>query len=114
MSIESQWTKVATLAEVEEDLGFCYKHQNLQVAVFNLGLKEWYAMENLCPHQNQMVLSRGLLGDAKGEPKVACPLHKHNFCLKTGEHMGGESSYRRETFPVELRGEEIYVSLPVM
>ena len=112
MSADYEWTKVASLAEVEKDLGFCYKYKDLQVAVFNLNLNDWYAMENLCPHQQQMVLSRGLLGDVKGEPKVACPLHKHNFSLKTGEHLGGESSYKRETYDVELRGDDVMVKLP--
>jgi nitrite reductase (NADH) small subunit len=112
MSEALEWTRVATLTEVEKDLGFCYKHGDLQIAVFNIDLSEWYAMENLCPHQQQMVLSRGLLGDTKGEPKVACPLHKHNFSLKTGEHMGGEASYKRKTFQVELRGKEVFVNLP--
>ncbi len=61
---------------------------------------EWYAVQNRCPHDSRQVLSSGLTGDARGEPQVACPLHKNAFSLRTGEHLG-DQEWTLETFPVK-------------
>jgi hypothetical protein len=57
------------------------------------------------------VLSRGILGDVQGEPKVACPLHKKTFSLKSGECLTGES-YSIDTYPVKIDGGDILLWLP--
>ncbi len=75
----------------------------MQIAVFNFASRgEWYATQNMCPHKKAFVLSRGILGDAAGAPKVACPLHKKTFSLETGESLQGEE-YHIRTFPVQSR-----------
>jgi nitrite reductase (NADH) large subunit len=65
----------------------------------------------MCPHKREFVLSRGLLGDQTGKPKVACPLHKKTFSLETGECLSGED-YRVTVFPVKVDGVDVYVQLP--
>lgn len=95
-----QWIKVAPILAFAPNSGGCVKHGELQIAVFNLGHGRWYATQNLCPHNQQMVLSRGLVGSANGTPKVACPLHKNSFALDTGEHLGGNGDWKLETYPV--------------
>ena len=65
----------------------------------------------MCPHKKAFVLSRGILGDAAGEPKVACPLHKKTFSLDSGESLQGEE-YRIRTFPVKVEGDEVLLELP--
>ena len=72
---------------------------------------EWYACQNICPHKREMVLSRGILGDQQGVPKVACPLHKKTFSLESGQCLSGES-YRVEVFPVRVEGDDVFVELP--
>lgn len=49
-----------------------------------------------------------LLGD---EPKVACPLHKKPFSLKTGSCLSGED-YSLKFFPVQVQGDDVLVELP--
>ena len=84
----------------------------MQIALFNFKTRGvWYATRNACPHKGDMVLSRGLLGDASGVAKVACPQHKKTFCLKTGIGLN-DPSLRIETFPVESREGEVFVKLP--
>ena len=74
-----------------ENGGACVKYKGMQIAVFNFTREgTWYACQNLCPHKMEMVLSRGMIGEDQGEPKVACPLHKNSFSLKTGKHLNGD------------------------
>jgi hypothetical protein len=44
-------------------------------------------------------------------PKVACPLHKKTFDLRTGACLSGES-LEIATFPVRIDGDAVFVELP--
>jgi nitrite reductase (NADH) small subunit len=105
-----KWIKVAKCDDFVENGGGCIKYGDMQIAVFNFNREKWYAVQNLCPHSGQMVLSRGLIGDKAGEPKVACPLHKAQFSLTTGQHLNGQE-YQLATFPVKEEAGYIYVQL---
>ncbi|MGL4609537.1 MAG: nitrite reductase small subunit NirD [Trueperaceae bacterium] len=109
---KSEWLNVASETAFLPNAGGCVKLGDLQIAVFNFGKGEWYAVQNQCPHQQQMVLSRGLIGDAKGEPKVSCPLHKNSFSLCTGEHLGGNAEWKLQTFPVKVEGGAVWLEIP--
>ena len=65
----------------------------------------------MCPHRREFVLSRGMIGDQNGTPKVACPVHKKAFALKDGRCLGGED-YHVEVFAVKVDGDDVYVELP--
>lgn len=102
------WIRVANAEDVIPNGGGCVKLGRVQIALFKIqepgGKLTWYAVQNLCPHDRRQVLSSGLTGDAQGEPKVACPLHKNAFSLATGAHLG-DQEWRLETFPVrEVEG----------
>lgn len=84
------WFKAAPIDAFPKDGGACVKYKELQIAVFNFErLNKWYACQNLSPEKQEMVLSRGMIGDQNGIPKVACPLHKKTFSLETGENLNG-------------------------
>jgi nitrite reductase (NADH) large subunit len=102
-----QWVAVGRVGDFPVDGGATVKYGKSQLAVFNLASRnEWYATQNMCPHRKAFVLSRGILGDAAGEPKVACPLHKKTFSLNTGESLQGEE-YR-----IRVVGDEVELQLP--
>ncbi|MEM8523342.1 MAG: nitrite reductase small subunit NirD [Bacteroidota bacterium] len=85
------WYKVAKVEDFPSNGGACVKYKDKQIAVFNFSRRnEWYACQNLCPHKLEMILSRGMIGDENGEPKVACPLHKKTFSLRTGENLNSD------------------------
>lgn len=87
----SIWFKAAPVTKFPANGGACIKYKDKQIAIFNHSRENtWYACQNLCPHKMEMVLSRGLIGEDSGEPKVACPLHKNSFSLKTGKHLNGD------------------------
>ena len=90
-SPERQWVKVGAVSHFPRDGGAAIKYGKTQIAVFNFSSRgEWYATQNMCPHKQAFVLSRGIVGDAQGTPKVACPLHKKTFCLESGSCLSGE------------------------
>jgi nitrite reductase (NADH) large subunit len=106
------WVRVASTADFPLDGGVTIKYGQTQIAVFNFASRgEWYACQNMCPHRKAFVLSRGILGDAAGEPKVACPLHKKTFSLNSGDSLQGEK-YRIRTFPVKVDNSDVYLELP--
>ena len=85
------------------------KYKDKQIAVFNFQRKnKWYACQNVCPHKMEMVLSRGMLGDDKGIPKVACPMHKKTFSLESGENLNGNLS-AIATYPVKIEDNFVYI-----
>lgn len=94
-----------------EDSGAAVKIGSRQIAVYRMPEGRWYACNNECPHEKQMVLARGLTGDKKGEPIVACPMHKRVFSLETGNCLG-DAKYSVTTYPVEIEGDQVYLLLP--
>ncbi len=49
----------------------------------------------------------GLLFD----DRVVCPFHLASFSVKTGEHEHGPGFKGLHTFPVEIKGDKIYVKV---
>jgi nitrite reductase (NADH) large subunit len=108
----NHWLHVGKTWDFPAEGGAAIKYGKTQIAVFNFASRgEWYACQNLCPHMREFVLSRGMIGDHKGVPKVACPVHKKTFALETGECLSGED-YSVEVFPVKIDGDDVYVQLP--
>jgi NAD(P)H-dependent nitrite reductase large subunit/NAD(P)H-dependent nitrite reductase small subunit len=108
----TKWVQVGTADDFPLDGGSTIKYGKTQIAVFNFSSRgEWYATQNMCPHRKAFVLSRGMIGDVQGAPKVACPLHKKTFSLEDGQSMQGED-YSIRTFPVKVENGGVYLELP--
>lgn len=106
------WVRVGRVGDFPEDGGRAVRHGAAQLAVFRFSRRgAWYATQNRCPHMGDPVLSRGLLGSQGDEPKVACPMHKKTFSLATGKGLS-DPALGLAVFPVEIRGDEVYVKLP--
>lgn len=103
------WFKAASIKDFPINGGACVKYKNKQIAVFNFArLDKWYACQNVCPHKMEMVLSRGMIGDEKGTPKVACPLHKKTFSLEDGINLTGDD-LKIATYPVKIKDGNVYI-----
>jgi nitrite reductase (NADH) large subunit len=106
------WVKVGYVWDFPHDGGATIMHGQTQIAVFNFASRgQWFASQNMCPHKKAFVLSRGIIGDSAGIPKVACPLHKKTFSLESGECLSGED-FSLQVFPVKVDGDEVYLELP--
>jgi nitrite reductase (NADH) small subunit len=105
------WFKAASVNDIPENGGACALIEGKQIAIYNFTRRqEWYATDNLCPHRQQMILSRGMIGDTQGEPKVACPFHKKAFSLKSGACLSGDE-YTINTYPIKVEEGMIYIGL---
>jgi nitrite reductase (NADH) small subunit len=107
----TKWVEVCTIEDIPQNGGACVELEGKQIAIYNFTRRNvWYATDNECPHKKQMVLSRGMIGDAAGEPKVACPFHKKTFSLKNGTCLSGEES-QIATYPVKVENNTVYLGV---
>lgn len=107
----AKWVMACAVTEIPEDGGACALIEGEQIAIYNFTRRgEFFATQNLCPHKQQMALSRGMIGSSGEEPKVACPFHKKTFSLKTGACLSGDE-YTIKTYPVKVEQGMIYVQV---
>jgi nitrite reductase (NADH) small subunit len=113
ITTDFEWVLACYTDDVPENGGACVKLGDEQIAIFNFARRaEWYATQNLCPHKQQMVLSRGMIGSTgeNCEPKVACPFHKNTFSLTTGQCLTN-NEYTIKTYPIKAIDGKVYVGL---
>ncbi len=109
---QTTWVPVGLVQDFPHDGGAAVKYGRVQIAVYNFASRgEWYACQQMCPHRKAFVLSRGIIGDTNGQPKVACPLHKKTFSLQNGTCLSGDD-YTIRTFPVKVDGDQVFLELP--
>ena len=75
--------RVCSLDQILDGAGVCALVGGDQVAVFRIQ-QDVFALGNRDPFSGANVLSRGIVGDLKGELVVASPVYKQHFSLRTG------------------------------
>jgi len=97
--------RVASIKDVVEGKSFCSKAGEKTLALFKT--KTGYtAIDNLCPHAGGP-LCEGSVKDGL----VTCPWHGSQFEIETGEVVHGPAKVGVQTYPVEIRGDELFVLL---
>lgn len=104
----STWVTVCRLEDIVPNTGVCALVDERQVAVFRLDDDSVYAIDNHDPFSRANVLSRGIVGDLKGEVVVASPVYKQHFSLATGQCLE-DPGVCLAVFPVRLEGDAILV-----
>ena len=70
---------------------------------------EYFALQDLCSHA-AVALSEGEVSAGPGgDCTVECWLHGSRFDLRTGKPTGLPATEPVATFPLEVRGDDIYV-----
>lgn len=112
-ALPGQWHAVGAVALFPADAGIAVRVGSRQIAVYrSAATDEWFASDNHCPHAGYAVLARGLIGDSGGEPKVACPMHKRSFSLRTG-HCFGDAALSVRIYQVRVAAGQVEVLVPV-
>jgi nitrite reductase (NADH) large subunit len=105
--MKDNWNFICTLDDIIPYSGVAALIDGKQIAVFRVG-DDVYALDNHDPESGANVLSRGLIGDLKGELVVASPIYKHHFSLTTGLCLEApESSIR--AYPVKIEDSRVWV-----
>lgn len=100
------WHKVAaTVSSLEENKPTESATDSKKVCLLRRGAVV-YAFVATCPHAGAPMCEGWV--DATG--KLVCPLHKYRFDPANGRNTSGEG-YKLFTYPVELKGDEIYIGL---
>jgi 3-phenylpropionate/trans-cinnamate dioxygenase ferredoxin subunit len=101
--------RVCSLADVRDDVPLAVTLGDLDVAVARCGGDddvEVFAVQDLCTHA-AVALSEGDVEDCT----VECWLHGSRFDLRTGKPTGLPATEPVATFPVEVRGGDVYVDI---
>jgi nitrite reductase (NADH) small subunit len=137
-ALDGRWIDVCALEEIVPQTGVCALVGRKQVAVFRVTASgalgggelrspapvaggfgnpprvpeneadEVYALSNFDPFSKAFVLSRGIVGDKAGVPKVASPVFKQNFDLRTGQCLD-DPKVSVKCYPVRLRDGRVEV-----
>ena len=93
------WQDVCAYDELVPDRGVCALVDGQQVAVFRVSpSNELFALSNHDPFSGANVMSRGIVGSRGDVAKVASPMFKQSFALRTGACLDDASV----TLPVHL------------
>jgi len=99
------WTSVCALDDIIPDTGVCALVDRRQIAVIRVSggaqPDRVFALANFDPFSKAMVLSRGIVGDRNGVPKIASPIYKQSFDLRTGTCLD-DPSVIIPTYPVRV------------
>ena len=91
------------LADVPTDEALAVTIGDYDVAVARNG-DEVFALQNVCSHA-EVALSEGEVADCQ----IECWLHGSMFDLRTGKPTNLPATEPVATFPIEVRGTDVYV-----
>ena len=100
--------RVCRLEDILPNGGVCALVEGQQVAIFRLDDDRVFALGNRDPFSGANVLSRGIVGDLKGELVVASPVYKQHFSLLTGRCIEDET-VTVPVYGVTVRGAEVLI-----
>ena len=107
----TKWVDICPIAAIAPNTGVCALVEGEQVAIFRMGAgDDMFATSNYDPFSKAFVLSRGIVGERNGIPKVASPIYKQNFNLITGQCLDDET-VSIPTFTVRVVDERVQVAL---
>jgi nitrite reductase (NADH) small subunit len=112
LSSDLDWHVVCELEDIVPNTGVCALVGGEQVAVVRVGAgDDVYAIGNFDPFSKAYVLARGIVGDKGGVAKIASPIYKQSFDLRTGVCLD-DPQVSVPTWPVRVREGRVEVAAP--
>ena len=108
---DGSWIAVCRLDDIVPNTGVCALVGGHRVAVFRLDDDRVYAISNHDPFSRANVLSRGIVGDLKGELVVASPVYKQHFNLASGQCLE-DPAVRVAAFAARLESGKVWIEEP--
>ena len=105
-----QWFKVGTVADLPEGRVKTVTARATAICLSHFK-GQWAAMDNRCPHQGAPLGEGSIEKGVEDKCWIRCPWHGWDFDPLTGAPPGGHEDTGQKLYPVELRGEDIYVGL---
>ena len=106
-----RWIDICAIDDLQANSGVCALVEGKQIAIFFTPEDNAvYAIDNYDPFGKAQVLSRGLIGDIKGEPMIASPLYKQHFSLKTGQCFEDET-VKNTVYTIRIENNRVEISL---
>ena len=99
------FTRACALTDLRDGEALGVTVDGQDVAVAREG-EDVFAIEDLCSHA-AVALSEGEVEDCT----VECWLHGSRFDLRTGKPTGFPATEPVATFPVDVRGDDVYVDI---
>jgi nitrite reductase (NADH) small subunit len=111
----TEWITVCAVDQIIVNTGVCALVNDRQVAIFRWQstldqTSTIYAIDNYDPFSKAYVLSRGLVGDRNGIPKVASPIYKQNFDLQTGQCLD-DPTVTIATYPSRIIDGQVQIGI---
>jgi 3-phenylpropionate/trans-cinnamate dioxygenase ferredoxin subunit len=98
--------RVATKSDIPAGTVQVYEVNGRSICLANLDGEHFYAIDNLCTHDN------GPLGEGKlANGTVECPRHGARFDLKTGAVRALPAVRPVKTYTVSVEGEDISIEV---
>ncbi len=103
-----QWIEACAVRALDEEEVLPFKHGGKLYAIYRLLDDDFYASDALCTHE-KVDLTGGLVVDGC----IECPMHNGRFNIANGKALAPPVYEDLKTYPVERRGEKIYIQLQV-
>jgi nitrite reductase (NADH) small subunit len=111
MTQHSEWIDVCAADDVVAGTGVAALIAGEQIAIVRTRDDRFFALSNFDPFSKAFVLSRGIVGDKAGVPKIASPMYKQSFALETGQCLD-DANVCVPVFPLRVSDGRVHVALP--
>ncbi|MDC0679236.1 nitrite reductase small subunit NirD [Sorangium atrum] len=103
------WIDVCGVEDIIPNTGVCALVGKRQIALVRVGEgEEVYAISNFDPFSKAFVLSRGIVGDKGGVPKIASPIYKQSFDLRSGQCLD-DPGVSIPVYPIRVRAGRVEI-----
>lgn len=100
------WVEACKVDDVDPEDVIPFTHGGVDYAIYRSPDDTFHASAGHCTHEREL-LCDGLVMDGV----IECPKHNGRFDYRTGRALGAPAIVDLVTYPVEVRGDAVFVQL---